>query len=188
MAALKIVVVGDGNVGKTCLMITFCTGQFPTDTIPTVYDNYATALTVDGKAVDLGLWDTSGQTEYDRLRPLSYPETHLFLVCFSVVNPSSFNNVQRKWYPEVRHHCPNCPVVLVGTKTDLRAAAAQSGKELVTREQGQALARELRLARYMECSAHEDARSVKAVFEESVRVVRSGGGTPANKKKICVVL
>jgi small GTP-binding protein len=54
----------------------------------------------------LGLFDTAGQEDYDRLRPLSYPQTDVFLVCFSVVGPSSFENVKEKWMPEVRHHCP----------------------------------------------------------------------------------
>ena len=52
----------------------------------------------------LGLFDTAGQEDYDRLRPLSYPETDVFLVCFSVVSPSSFENVKEKWYPEIKHH------------------------------------------------------------------------------------
>ena len=61
----------------------------------------------------LGLFDTAGQEDYDRLRPLSYPQTDVFLVCFSVTSPASFENVKEKWFPEVHHHCPGVPCLIV---------------------------------------------------------------------------
>jgi len=80
----KLVVVGDGACGKTCLLIVFSKDDFPKAYIPTVFDNYVAEVQVDGVSVELALWDTAGQEEFDRLRPLSYPDTDVVLIAFAV--------------------------------------------------------------------------------------------------------
>ncbi|XP_067687391.1 rho-related protein racA-like [Haliotis asinina] len=138
MKKIKLVVVGDGGVGKSCLLIAYTTDSFPSGYIPTVFDNYSCDVTVGGETVNLGLWDTGGQEDYDRLRPLSYPETDVFLVCFDIKNRTSFENIRDKWYPEVQHYCPNTPKILVGCKTDLRRG--DGDKTVVSFDEGAALA------------------------------------------------
>ena len=119
MTSLKVVVVGDGAAGKSCLCITLCTNSFPAEYVPTVFDNYGTPFLVDGALYYVSMWDTAGQEDYDRLRPLSYPMTDLFLVCFDVGRPASFANIGAKWMPEITLHMPTTPVLLLGLKGDL---------------------------------------------------------------------
>ena len=159
MQTIKCVVVGDGAVGKTCLLISDTTNKFPSEYVPTVFDNYAVTVMIGGEPYTLGLFDTAGQEDYDRLRPLSYPQTDVFLVCFSVVNPSSYENVKEKWVPEILHHCQKTPFLLVGTQVDLRENSttldklARQKQKPVNAEQGEKLAKELKATKYVECSA-----------------------------------
>ena len=119
----------------------------------------------------LGLFDTAGQEDYDRLRPLSYPQTDVFLVCFSVTSPASFENVREKWFPEVHHHCPGVPCLIVGTQTDLRDDPAVREKlskqrmQPVQKSDGERMAKELGAIKYVECSALTQYK-LKDVFDE----------------------
>jgi Ras homolog gene family, member A len=89
----KLVIVGDSGVGKTPLLIVFCKGTFPEVWVPTVFENYVADIVVDNKHVELALWDTSGLGDYDRLRPLSYPDAHVIVLCFSLANYDSYDNI-----------------------------------------------------------------------------------------------
>jgi cell division control protein 42 len=119
----------------------------------------------------LGLFDTAGQEDYDRLRPLSYPQTDVFLVCFSVTSPASFENVREKWFPEVHHHCPGVPCLIVGTQTDLRddpsvrEKLAKQKMQPVRKEDGDRMAKDLGAVKYVECSALTQYK-LKDVFDE----------------------
>jgi len=174
--AIKVVIVGDGAVGKTCMLMSFSNNTFPQEYVPTVFDNYNTAIMVNGTPYNIGLWDTAGQEEYDRLRALCYPQTDIFLMEFSVISPSSFENIKIRWYPELTHHCPGTPYLLVGLKIDLRddpdviEGLKNQGLEPITKEQGEAMCRELGLAGYVECSALTQ-KGLKGVFDTACELV-----------------
>lgn len=185
MRSIKAVVVGDGGVGKTCLLISYTTNTFPNDYIPTVFDNYSASVMIDGEPIKLGLWDTAGQSEYDRLRPLSYPQTEVFFCCFSVVNPESYQNVKDKWIPEILHHSPkDILIILVGTKVDLRDDLhvlddlQERNQKPTTFAQGQKLAKDVGAIRYIECSAATQS-GIQELFDYAIRSVLS----PPNSKE-----
>ncbi|PAA72773.1 hypothetical protein BOX15_Mlig004548g1, partial [Macrostomum lignano] len=175
MQSIKCVVIGDGAVGKTCLLIAYATGQFPEEYIPTVFDTYSANVMVQQRSISLCLWDTAGQEEYDQLRVLSYPQTDVMIVCFALDNPVSCDNVRSKWVPELKRHAPKAPILLVGTKKDLREDSATldrlraKGKSPVTAARGQSLAKEIRAACYLECSSRLQS-DVKSVFDEAIRL------------------
>jgi len=171
MKSIKLVIIGDGAVGKTCLVMTYANNKFPVEYVPTVFDNYSVNIKVGDTVVELGLWEVLNREESDRLRPLSYPHTSIFLICFSVVNSYSLENVSNKWFPEIDHHCKNVPFILVGTKADLRNSQDLNITEhIVSTESAQEVAKKLGAVTYMEVSALEGT-NVKQLFDEAVNAV-----------------
>lgn len=162
----KLVIVGDGACGKTSLLYVFTLGEFPTQYHPTVFENYVTDCRIDGKAVQLALWDTAGQEEYERLRPLSYHNSHVILIGFALDVPDSLENARTKWVEEVRKYCSGSPFVLIGLKKDLRVG---KGRKYVQPEQGEAVAKEIGAKRYMESSSLT-GEGVDDIFEAATRL------------------
>ncbi|CDO92496.1 unnamed protein product [Kluyveromyces dobzhanskii CBS 2104] len=195
----KLVIVGDGACGKTCLLIVFAKGKFPQVYVPTVFDNYVADVEVDGRRVELALWDTAGQEDYDRLRPLSYPDSNVVLICYSIDLPDSLENVMEKWISEVLHFCQGVPIILVGCKADLRndpqvvEELRAQGLQPVSQAQAQEVADQIGAVDYIECSA-KTGYGVREVFEAATRaslVGKQGKSKPktkSSKKKKCIVL
>lgn len=227
MQTIKCVVVGDKDVGKIPLLLTFTVGcpisfvivenphfflehchvfffVFSSFSyIPTVFDNYCANIVVDGEAVNLGLWDTSGQEE-TRLRWTSYPQTDVFVICFSLEKREtclSFFRSQRQnsmqvmffmfglftvehvstlWEPELYHHVPSVPTILVGITGLEKSEESKDENDNVgriTKEEGEAKAKEIGAYRYFECDL-ESPSSVVPVFFESVRACRAPRSKP----------
>lgn len=176
MDYIKCVVVGDGAVGKTCMLVSYATNRFPVEYVPTVFDNYAVSLSVCNKPLMLGLFDTAGQEDYDRLRVLAYPDTDVFIVCFSIMSPTSYENVEEKWAPEIQHYRETTPFILVGTQSDLRdnfyeiQRLQRNRQRPVTFEMGLRMATKVGANCYVECSALTQ-KGLKAVFDNAILAV-----------------
>ncbi|XP_020025289.1 transforming protein RhoA-like isoform X2 [Castor canadensis] len=159
MAAIrkKLVIVGDGACGKTCLLTAFSKDQFPKVYVSTVFKNYV-----------------AGIEHYAHLRPLSYPDSDVILLCFSIDCPESLENIPEKWIPEVKHFCPNVPIILVGNKKDLRddeqtrQKLSKKRQKPIRPDQGRDMANTIGALGYMECSA-KTKDGVREVFEMATR-------------------
>ena len=173
---LKIVAVGDVGVGKTTLLYAMNEDMFVGGhggKVSPIGGNGKIVMTPDGKAVNIRLWDTQSQEEYDRLRPLNYPATDVFLVCFSTVVPKSLERVSEKFIPEIIHHCPGTPFLLVGTQLDLKEDRATIDK-LASKNQapissgvGLETAKQVGAAQYLECSSLT-LEGVKNVIHQAI--------------------
>lgn len=151
MKSIKCVVVGDEAVGKTSMLITFANDSFPSEyCIPrTVSNHVSVEVKINAESqIAVSFWDTVGLEEYDPLRPMSYIGADVILLCFSIGNKVSMENIATKWYPEVHRHCPTASIILVGMKTDLRGSF-----ECVEYRVGFAVAKVIGAKAYLECSA-----------------------------------
>jgi len=194
----KLVLLGDGACGKTSLLNVFTRGYFPTVYEPTVFENYVHDIFVDNVHIELSLWDTAGQEEFDRLRSLSYDDTHAIMLCFSVDSKDSLENVESKWVGEIAENCQGVQLVLVALKCDLREQGAdeegqtsdgvqREKKDMIDYNQGLEVAKKINASRYLECSAMRN-RGVNEAFTEAARValtVKTNGGKEDSK---CAVM
>ncbi|XP_018587246.1 rho-related GTP-binding protein RhoF-like [Scleropages formosus] len=190
---VNLVIVGDGGCGKTSLLMVYAKGRFPEKYAPSVFEKFATSVTHGGREIGVTLYDTAGQEDYDRLRPLSYNNANLVLICYDVTSPTSFDNVLIKWYPEVHHFCPGVPILLIGCKTDLRKDKERTrrlrslGQAPITYLQGEETKHRINAELYLECSAKYQ-ENVDDIFREAVKRALAASRKVHKKNNSCVVL
>ncbi|XP_055389817.1 ras-related C3 botulinum toxin substrate 1-like [Condylostylus longicornis] len=166
----KCILVGDSKIGKSSLIITYSIDIFP-DVIPNVFGEYSKFIVYDEKTINLEMWDSCALEEYNRLRPISYPFMDVFLICFSVVDRNSYKRVKEKWYPEVHLKHSKTPIILVGTKTDLRNDDnIDDDQECVTYSEGVEMANQIGATNYYECSALKKI-GLEEIFNEVARLI-----------------
>lgn len=182
MNAVKIVLVGDALTGKSGTLISYTTNSFPKEYVPTIFENYSTDVRIDNRSVQVILFDSAGQTEYDKLRPLSYPQTDVFILMFSLNNRDSFDNIQQKWLPEIQRYVHEVPLLLVGNKSDLN--------RLISPEEGQHLAEQIHAEKYCEISAFTQD-GLQNMFFDAVHAGLKHIKRKSNKqtkKHCCIIL
>ena len=170
MQCLKLVAIGDTASGKTSLLARLGTQRFQSEYVPTEFDNHTSTLVIDGRHFNLGLWDTAGQSDYDYMRPISYPQTDIFLICFNVSNRESFKNV-KVWISEARTYAKTASLFLVGLKTDQRRYSKIAADDEVTYSEAAKLAKKFKLMKYYECSAKMDSHEeIEDLFRKIINI------------------
>ncbi|KAA6400020.1 MAG: putative Cell division control protein 42 [Streblomastix strix] len=209
---IKLVIIGDGAVGKTCFLIMYAKGEYPSEYVPTyapeviilflsfydffssrkhnfifcsVFDNYTSMVQVNGEEVILSLWDTAGQEEYAAMRLFSYDNTDIFLVCYAVNSENSLENVLKKWVPEAKSKSPKARFILIGTKSDLRGTALQNDSRFAQPERAKQIAKQIKAVGCLECSALKNI-GVKEAFD--VAILAAVRGEDTGGQSCCSVL
>ncbi|KAI6192441.1 Rho-related GTP-binding protein RhoU [Aphelenchoides fujianensis] len=164
-ASVKCVLVGNSAVGKTSLIDAYTKKRFNDNYVPTTFDNYSGTVNVDKKQIQIDLSDTSGDPEFDSLRPLSFAEANVFLLCFKVTDNASWNSLTDHWLPEIRAVAPHVPVILVGTQEDLRWCH-YAPREVVDPKRVRKFA-EKQNVDFIECSALTK-KNLKELFDRAI--------------------
>ncbi|KAL3873222.1 hypothetical protein ACJMK2_036363 [Sinanodonta woodiana] len=189
---IKCVVIGDENVGKTSLLMSYATDQFPTQHVPSVFDNYAGSICLSRKQYSLQLIDTHDERRSAENNRCIYHGTDVFVVCFSVVNPESFTNVERKWVPDIRRFMGDVPFIIIGTKADLRQDD-NVNRQLqakcqypVSYSDATKLSKQLGASCYIECSPCMPKRTRKVINDALLSVFQPRWESPATPS--CIIL
>uniref|UniRef100_A0A3Q4ID82 Ras homolog family member V n=1 Tax=Neolamprologus brichardi TaxID=32507 RepID=A0A3Q4ID82_NEOBR len=170
-AVISCMLVGDGAVGKTSMIISYTSNGYPTEYKQTVFND--SQVQIDGSPVKVQLVDTAGQEEFDEFRAMSYAHTDVFLLCFSMVNPTSFHNITKKWVPEIRSNNPTAPIILVGTQSDrlldvnVLINLDRSNVKPILSSRARSMAEKIRATEYIECSSLTQ-KNLKEAFDSAI--------------------
>lgn len=147
----KVTMVGGGQTGKTSILLRLIDNDFNSECEPTIFENRMATFMVDNIPVDLYIWDTAGQEDFGSIIPLTYTNTDIAILCYSIVDRYSFEAITEKWVKELKFHTPESEIILVGTKSDLKTNIEYD--DIITANEGEILAKSLNAIAFFECSA-----------------------------------
>jgi len=187
--AHKVVLIGDSQCGKSSLLRRYTRKSFEEDYMPTVFDSGSADIVADqNNDIQVNIWDTSGSGEYDHVRPLSFGEATVFIVCFDITKSTTLENIQRKWLPEIRQRHADRPIILVGCKSDLKADQKLTNihKRLVLSSQGLLLAKHIGAIAYYECSSkvEDTPETINSLFETAAMASTGSLGKISKEHRI----
>lgn len=178
---IRITVVGDGDTGKTCLLIVYKDKKFDEKYIPTIFDEYSMTIPINYEPYTIILSDTAGQEEFDKLRRLAYRFADTFILCYSIAERASFENISLIWAPELKRCRTKASIILVATKIDLLA------ERKVSTEEGEALAKEIGAAGFIETSAKKQW-NIDAAFQMALWSVVSSRREKTKSRSSCCLI
>lgn len=182
---MKIMILGDRKAGKTALLMTRYMEAL-SDYVPRLHDPHYEYAVIGGKRVSLSTWDASiaaEDSEADRVRPLSYPYTTVFVLLYSVVDKASFENVVQKWIPEVRQFMPEVPFLIAGSRLDLRPGSKSS----VGIADLKSVATKYGATGYLEYSA-TTREGLTDLWNQVLRIAGDGTPSPCQPRAKCILL
>ncbi|CAD5116843.1 unnamed protein product [Dimorphilus gyrociliatus] len=186
--SVSCVLIGDDNVGKSCLVKVLTDGKFLKEVSKTIQESYSKLVVFREKCINLIIHETAGEDKYKILRSLWYSGSDIAIICFSTVDRASFENIFSKWLPEITQYFKGKPILLVGTKSDLKKGSVknplQRRSSIVSFNEGCRAAEEIGAAFYLECSSRKDSQSVWNVFEKSIELTFLPQQFQLKKKKI----
>ncbi|KAG9391749.1 ras-related protein Rab-24 [Carpediemonas membranifera] len=168
---LKVVLLGNTEVGKTCIVNRYITGRFSSTTVTTVGAAYAsTTRRIDNKEMTVGIWDTCGMEKYESISKIYYRGARVAFVCYDLTNATTFRKHAAFWVEELKKNVSDCIIFLVGTKADLLAEKTRGVPETEVQSYANSIG-----AQCMETSS-VTGQGVNDLFDQAMREFIKAGG------------
>jgi small GTP-binding protein len=167
---IKIVIVGDNAIRKRCLLLSYYTNAFPRH-IPKVIEEVSATVHHNEENVNIKISYYSGQEKFRNLSSFEEIEADFFIISFSLIKPSSLENVEFFWVKEIKKHYPHIPYILVGLQSDLRDHQVDE-ITIISTSQACEMMKKIEACNYIECSAL-NGYNLKEVFQTAISNVQN---------------